>query len=646
MATSFTPATSLIFAAAQRTATEAPIDFQTQDTAQRNASLKEELAWLSSDPKTTADLLREVFPAGVPLGLEFYRGLEKFRGQLGFTKWAERIVTCVWIAALQSLNQQDAQGLLMSFAQTGHVFFEMHRGLPALVDGIPLPASFVTEWFPALVTRLGDDGDTSGVWGVIDRYCERAPSAVLNAVEVLALSPESETHMRIVAEIIGVLRSLSLETLQRDQLSALAQRLAASSSQAQRHCYLQSWTATAYRGALDVQDLDALLARCASGTGEDVAEGISVVCRLSRAPALSEACFLRALGWLQQQASADLPSRPKHAIAVTLESVADRCWSLPEQPETDLGNLLLRILPIAPASLGTWRALEDFLMKQMHHDRGAFERMLQAVGERSAGSLYPLIRAEKVLARLISEMVVHRNDEFVARLILQSGTGGRELGLGIFERLGLDAFPSAILDAVNERDLRTALFVFQALGLHGDVIARFLWAVAPRFQRCGQEAQSEFSDELLIQCKNYPRACLEALKRPENPPGLVRTAVEKADTYFAAREKVRTSPLNTMQVPAYRRMAERKWRTMNREIHDQAHEQSIFAEMIRNVEMLYGDRFSSYGEAGLSDTTPMREHSFEFEFPHLEFIAAEDMALRRWHALQMIGSLIHTTEGQ
>ena len=100
-----------------------------------------------------------------------------------------------------------------------------------------------------------------------------------------------------------------------------------------------------------------------------------------------------------------------------------------------------------------------------------------------------------------------------------------------------------------------------------------------------------------------------------------------------------------MQVPTYRRMAERKLRTMNREIHDQAHEQSIFAQFVKNVEMLYGDRFSSYQDAHLSETTPMQEHSFEFEFPHLEFIAPEDMALRRWHALQMIERLKHTPGG-
>jgi hypothetical protein len=59
--------------------------------------------------------------------------------------------------------------------------------------------------------------------------------------------------------------------------------------------------------------------------------------------------------------------------------------------------------------------------------------------------------------------------------------------------------------------------------------------------------------------------------------------------------------------------------------------------------MLYGDRFSSYDGAALSDVTSMQQQSIEFEFPRLEFIAAEEMALRRWHALQMIATLRHPT---
>jgi hypothetical protein len=446
----------------------------------------------------------------------------------------------------------------------------MHHGLPAVIDALALPANFVTEWFPALIRRLGNDGDSSGEWMAIARYCEKSPAAAIEVTNALTSFVESETHMRIAAEMIGVLRSVSLEDSQRNELSAIERRLAAGSNPEHRRCYLQSWSATAYRGALQDGALEALLVRDASD--DDIAERIRVICQITCAPALSEPTFLRALGWVQQQVSPGLPALTKHHIAVTIDTIAERCWSMTTHQEVDLDCLLLRILPIGSEHLGTWHIAEDFLLKQMHHDRAAFEQNLQAVGNRSEGILYQLIRSGKVFMRLISEMVVHRNDDFIARLVFQSEIGGRQLGLAVFERLGMDGFPSQLLEAVNEFDLRTALFVFQTVAVHGDVIPRFLWAVARRFEEASQESQTEFSEELALQCRNYPKTCLEALKKPSNPPSLVRSAVANADSYFEAREKIRGSPLNLMQVPGYRRMAERKWRIMNREIHDQAHE--------------------------------------------------------------------------
>jgi hypothetical protein len=646
MPTSFTPETSLIFAAARRAASNEPIDFNTPDTQERRTTLEAELEWLCANSDVSAAVVRELFPAGVPFGVHFYTRIESFCNHLGFAEPSEKIGTQVWIAALRLLALHDAETLLLALAQTGHSFFRVHEGLPAVVEALSLPPWFAAEWFPALVTRLGDDQATAGVWGAIARYCEVNPSAALDAADALGKRPESDIAMRIAAEMLGTLRSVTLEPAEKHKSLDVDGRLARSASPAQRHCSLRSWVATASRGSLDIDELEVLLGRCDSSTAEDRAEGLAVVCRIACAPALSDACLLRALAWLQNRASPDLPVQSKHLIAVTINAVAVRSALAPDHPEADLSALLNKILPIAPECLGTWSVLERFLIKQMDQDKPRFEQTLKTLGERSPGVLYPLLRADKVFTVLLSKLAGQSDANFVARSMFESDIGARELGLGLFERLGLNAFPAEILNAVDENDLRITLFVFRALGMHGDVIARFLAAVAPRFQETSEDAKQDFADEVFVQCKNYPNACLAALKQWNHPPELIRAAVEKAEHYFSARDQVRTSPLNAMQIPFYRRHAERKWRTLQREIHDQAEEQSVFAQFMKNVEILYGSAFSSYDEAHLSDATPMGEHSFEFEFPRLEFVAPEDMALRRWHALEMIRRLGKTRSAQ
>ncbi|HKP04999.1 MAG TPA: hypothetical protein VJU77_16730 [Chthoniobacterales bacterium] len=647
MSASFSPENSLIFAAARRAASNAPVDFDTPHSPERHSTLEAEREWLSADSDSAAGVVRALFQNGIPCDANFYAQVESFCNHLGFAAPSEKkIGTQIWIAALRSLNQEDAEALLLAFAKTGHAFFRVHEGLPAVVDALSLPGRFAIEWFPALATRLGDDQATSGVWGAITRYCEVNRSAALETAEALAAREQSTIAMEIAAQMLGTLRSVTLEPAEDAKLLSLNKQLARSSSPTQRHCSLRSWISTARRGTMDINQLKAVLRQCEAGTPEDLAEGVGVVCRIACAAALNEQCLLAALAWLREKASSDLSIQSKHIITVAINAVADRCRSLADRPEANLLDLLNQILPIGPKCLGTWRVLESFLIKQSNHDKRGFEQTLQAIGERSPGVLYPLVRSDKIFTALLSKMAAQDNGQLVGRLMFQSAIGGRELGLALFECLGLAAFSTEMLSAIHEDDLRITLFVFQTLGVHGNVIARFFSAVAPRFEQSSEDAKREFSDELFVQCKNYPNACLASLKQLESQPEVIRAAVEKAEHYFKARTEVRASPLNAMQVPYYRWQAERKWRTMNREIHDKAEEQSVFAQLMKNVEMLYGDAFSSYDDANLSETTPMGEHSFEFEFPNLEFIAPEDMALRRLHALQMIHRLSESRKAQ
>ena len=62
-------------------------------------------------------------------------------------------------------------------------------------------------------------------------------------------------------------------------------------------------------------------------------------------------------------------------------------------------------------------------------------------------------------------------------------------------------------------------------------------------------------------------------------------------------------------------------------------------QMVKKVEMLYGQRFSSFRGGVLSESTPTQEHGFEMEIPRLEEIDPEAMALRRWRSLEIVSQL-------
>lgn len=625
----FSADSSLIFQAAKVAAAGARTEPRDDGGAQRGTVLVDELAWISGAPEVGAALTAALFPVGVPLDGTFYSRLGQLGYLLGFTGPIEAITTAAWLATLRTLGTADQQSVLRAFAKTGHEFFQIHQGLSAVVTQIPLAPEFAAEWFPALLTRLGNDGAT------FEKYCEVAPANALTALEMCEAVPDSEVQSMLVERMVGTLRTVELVEADQRRFAAVEERLEKNPDPSRRELFLRSWIHTAHRRSIAWDVLAPLLAESSSTKLDD---RFAVLCKIIVAPKTSDECFASAMEWLRQHASPELAPSAKHVLVEAAIAIANQSRGTPAVVKS-LWQLLLAVQPIAPEHTGTWSQLEHFLVGVMSGDAVAFEEMLRALCKRSAGALVWLIRSGKGLDYLVSRMAARKWDDLVARMIFSSGVVSCQIALHFFERLGISAFPATILAAVDERELRLAFFAYQAAPLYGEVIARFLLAILPRVELASPEVQQEFADELLLQCKNYPSACLDALKRSGSTSPLKTEAIAKAEAYFAAIRATLASPLNSMMVPALSFVASSKRRATEREIREGAERGSIFAQLVTKVEILYGDSFCSFDGGRLTDSTPMQERGFEVEFPRIEEIDAEAMAMRRWHALEIFREL-------
>jgi hypothetical protein len=639
---------SLIFLAA-RDAARGKYHLPQGNEAQRDRQIDADLARIRGDAETTRALLLELFPSGTSKGREFYTRLGRFRANQGFSNTTERAVEYVWIQALKSLTESEREELLAALEKTGHEFFQIYTGLSGVVDTVPLRPGFVIEWFPALVRRLGDDGANAPVWNAIQRYSAKYSSEALGVISEYLRNPQLPMQMQIAEQMLGVLRYSISDPAQQQRFRELEDFLVDSHTPEHRYCYLRSFSATAWGGKFERAQLHGVLAQADAAPHSDTSDVIRAVCNIVRVPTLDDECFLDGLDWLQKKAAPDLPPETKHAIIVTFLAVVDRCEKMPKGKRPNLAALIARLFPLGKKYLGTWEQIEQYLLKVLRQNSREFEELISSLAE-THDFLVDLVRSDKVFASVVSELQNGKYEEFVGRLVFTGSVRQRQFGLVLFEQLGLNEFPKGLLDKVGERDLRIALFAFQAYGAHGEMNPRFLLALATRFESAGHEPQKEFAEELLTQCKNYPRFCLGLLteekkngKIPKQAK-LVLTAIERAESYFVDRSKVRMMAANGIQVPGFRRIAERKWRTWNREIDQAARERSVFAQLIRTSEMLYGNSFAAYQNGSLSGVTPMGEHSIPVEFPSLELIAPEQMALRRFHALRMIDALARATE--
>ena len=97
--------------------------------------------------------------------------------------------------------------------------------------------------------------------------------------------------------------------------------------------------------------------------------------------------------------------------------------------------------------------------------------------------------------------------------------------------------------------------------------------------------------------------------------------------------------LTRFSFPEYENTIERGYGEFSNEVAQSARKQSIFAQLVKNVQIIYGSRWSILMEGRLGEDTPFREIGSSMEFPRLEEIDPEGMALRRIRASAKIKGL-------
>ncbi len=630
-------AQSLIFQAAKLAAADQYTELPGISGTEREAKYAKELAELVEDAAAPAALVRTLFSTGVPLDTAFYTRLTQFRYTLGFSTSVEKIVTFAWLAALRGLGAANRETLMGAITAPEHDFFTFHHLLREVVIAMPPGPAFAVRWFPTLLTRLGNDMATRGVWGAIEGYCEAEPSNGLTVLENYhsVANPDAQVD-QLIHTILGTLRTLDLQKSDQQRFLAVETALKNDPGPSRREVFLSSWVTTAFRSGLSEEILAHLNARLPTAREKD--HWFAVLSRILVATKLSPEILREATAWLRDHASPALTPNAKHSLveAAFYTSGDDRFL---DDPLLDLWELILAVLPIPAEHKGTWDRLEYVLTDTLRRNRAVFEKRLTQLCERATRSMVPLTRSGPGLQALISQMGHFDWSDLVGKLIFSGSVLNRQVGFYFFENLHVREFSKAVLDQVSEADLALTFCAFRLAPLYGEVIGRFLLAVLPRVLTTDATTQREYASEFLLQGKNYYGACLKAFKEVKDKSPFLASVIKAADHYYSRLRDTGDSALNAMKVPSLESIARSKRRALDREIREGSERGSVLMQMVKQVDMLYGQQFSSFRNGALSEPTGTQEHGFEVEIPRLEEIDPEAMALRRWRSLEIVSQL-------
>jgi len=574
--------------------------------------------------------LQQLFPAGLPVSIDFYLKLRELAYRIGFQDAAAKVLGLIWSEAIRTLDTTSQESLLAALpAVEDPDFFQILPALPTLVSECPLEPAFVAQWFPALLDRVGDDFASDGFWTALEIYTERYPQASLAAIDLLAPG-HTESQISVAASLLGHLRAAALPDLLSEAQESISTRLRDHLTVSSRAVYFRSWLPTARRKGISPAQFTDLISLMSAGLPEEKDACFGLVGGLLRIPGIPPACFDVAQDWLSRNAHPALSSHAKYHIVNLAAAQA-------HDGRFEIEDTLLSILPIPTSDRGTWGRLEAYLVSKLRADESGFSTLCLAISESSAADWLIILKTPQCFDWLLSEMKHRQLGNLIGLLLFSADSAPRKLGFYFFEKLPATRLPATAFEELPEAALQRTFHEYQITYTYqGEAIAAFLRECIPHISRYGPAIESEWYEELQLQMRNFGGACGNILEPEAAKYPILQRLFTEVSEYRQALTALRSSSIAQMHVPGSAWAQRLAIRRLSSAIQKGAEEHSSILKLFKTVRLLYGRQWRNFSNGHLGATGDLKQIFHTSEFPRMEIIDPETMAFRRHHAFAML----------
>lgn len=623
---------SLLLDLIQQTADGLPRRTAVVRGSDEDETLTEQAEQLFKDKANALAALNALFPEGIPTGVIFFERLTELEMRLGWTQTSRRIAGLLLLVAIQKLPLSAGALLLNELPNIrGPAFFQALDSLQFFLAEWELRPEFAAEWFPRLVHRIGNDLASGGFWTALGIYSEKHPHNSLIILRLLS-ARQSDEQIAVAAYILGTLRSIILDEAATRDLNKLEQEFASSVDIHVRTTYNRSWIQTAWRGKMTKRDLEVLIARMSRGAADEREQVFWIVSRVLLSPEIPGDFFTLGLTWLLTHVSGSISPTAKF-------NAVDFAARLPRAHRKSAAQLIILLQPVSTEYKGIWQRVEHFLVEWMHEDFEGFTDFCLELAYTNASGWLEVLMAPQCFEWFISELSSRDASKLVTKLTFSSLAPCRHLGLFLFEKLGLDALDTGLINAVETKQIKIAFYELQRRSLQGRATAKFLIVLIPYVEQIDEAFQADFHAELVLQIKNYPESVRASFEQCSERFPILKDALETSKRYFDALRRVIGSSINTFEVSGYRQAVRLHARRLSNSVSNKSEETSIFLHLIKKVQLLYGNTWSAFTNGKLGESSGLQEFSTSFEVPRLEEIDPEGMVFRRSHASAQIAVL-------
>jgi hypothetical protein len=502
--------------------------------------------------------------------------------------------------------------------------------LPEFCSRVEIEAQFAAGWFYRFGDRVKDDMANWDFFNGVKNYAFHFPTSGMKVFETYISEQLDHLKISLAALLLGTIRSLAYQrSFERTIIDHWDKQLLTNSQINMRLIYHRSIPTSFDMGSLTIQELNYELTKMLEGAPEEASEAFSIIWRCLRSERVDNDLAKFAMNWFSQNASSKLPDMAKYHLVNAMWFFRTPGKQKIDIKASEADDLLVAIQPIPENNHATWEYFEMYLVERLHQDSASFGNILERFIDANPKGMLTEFQGES-FAFLQSEICKAKEQDFLTKWLLSVDKNKRKIAKAIFQRAESIVFSQNAVLTASEEQLEIALLdIIRRPLIDAGKTSAFLLALEPAFRNVKPELKDAFKKEMVLQAINYPGGCLDEWKKIENPSELLKNVIADAEKYFEKLKVIKDSPAIAFTFPGCKEAAEREADEFSNKVTGEAKDKSIFAKLAKNVHIIYGRQWSIMMEGKLGEAQDFNKLEVSMEFPRLEVIDPEGMAIRR-----------------
>ncbi len=590
----------------------------------------EEIIILEKSEEQAVLILRILFGDNIVPNVNVFKYLSKFQLYLGYGKSSKKLVEILLLRVIQRLSAQEKKGLFHSLLDCENSdFWVVIRAFPVIIPNIHFDPSFFADLIVQVRTKIGADLAGGPFFESIELLGENSPAYAFEILTILLNDDLTDFSIDISVMLLGSIRIAKKDSRFNKKLfKQIENKLKSSEIIQKRRCYYRSWGISFTLGNLSIVELQLQLEFMLKDIAEE-AFGVLYKCLVRKSG--NEKLLDFYFDWLKKNSSLASTPFAKYFVVTsiwTLLSTIERYNQIPNYEA--IKTILTRIQPISKENHGTWQDLEYVFVDVLHKDKNIFLDLFVTIYSANAIVILELIEENK-LEYLLSGMNQANIEPELINLFFSKDDLRRKLGFTLFHHFDFEnkSFKQALHDEII---LKKILLNFICDPMLGEDASRFLLLMLPIYESSSFQIQKKFEDEMVLQAINYPGICLDNWKLIKNPSEMLKKVIYRGELYFQQWQSIRNHHANSFSFANLIEANHTALKERSRAIDKATKEQSLFLKFVSTLDVIYGDKTASMMGGQISEPMVFSKFSHSIEFPRLEEIDPEGMAIRRFLA--------------